>query len=373
MRLHTDIPNRADIDALVKTKAQWCVSLYLPTSPTSLGDAERIELGNLTREALDRLRDAGADKDETAAVEEQLATLTDDDWFWRYQARTLAVFATPSSLATFRLPNRLARLAVAADRFYIKPLLRAVTFPQTAFVLALAAGSVRVLEITPDGLESLAVPGMPTDLESAVGKETITDRASLPRLHGGEGRKVRIRQFVRQVEHALRRVLPERNVPLILAATEPLDSIFRSVCGYPDLAPITIPGSPESLTDDELLTQARQVLDRFYADQLRELHELFEERSAQGRTAVDIADAARFATVGAIDTVFFDIDAVVPGYVDEKTGTVIFGETDGRPADGVVDEIVRRVWLTGGRVLAVRREDVPGGGDVAAILRYTPA
>ena len=34
------------------------------------------------------------------------------------------------------------------------------------------------------------------------------------------------------------------------------------------------------------------------------------------------------------------------------------------------DEIACRVWLTGGRVLAVRREDVPGGGLVAAILRY---
>ena len=34
------------------------------------------------------------------------------------------------------------------------------------------------------------------------------------------------------------------------------------------------------------------------------------------------------------------------------------------------DEIACRVWLTGGRVLAVRREDRPGGESVAAILRY---
>jgi hypothetical protein len=35
-----------------------------------------------------------------------------------------------------------------------------------------------------------------------------------------------------------------------------------------------------------------------------------------------------------------------------------------------VDEIARRVLLSAGRVLAVRRDDVPGGGAVAAILRY---
>jgi hypothetical protein len=37
---------------------------------------------------------------------------------------------------------------------------------------------------------------------------------------------------------------------------------------------------------------------------------------------------------------------------------------------GVVDEITRRALLSGSRALAVRGDDVPGGGPVAAILRY---
>jgi hypothetical protein len=36
----------------------------------------------------------------------------------------------------------------------------------------------------------------------------------------------------------------------------------------------------------------------------------------------------------------------------------------------VVDEIARRAWLAGGRVLALRRDDIPEHGSVAAILRY---
>jgi hypothetical protein len=39
---------------------------------------------------------------------------------------------------------------------------------------------------------------------------------------------------------------------------------------------------------------------------------------------------------------------------------------------GVVDEIARRVWLNGGKVLAVRRDEIPGEASVAAILRYAP-
>jgi hypothetical protein len=36
----------------------------------------------------------------------------------------------------------------------------------------------------------------------------------------------------------------------------------------------------------------------------------------------------------------------------------------------VLDEIARRVVLSGGRVLAVRAGEVPGGVSAAAILRY---
>jgi hypothetical protein len=36
----------------------------------------------------------------------------------------------------------------------------------------------------------------------------------------------------------------------------------------------------------------------------------------------------------------------------------------------VVDEIAARTLAMGGRVLGVRRDDIPGGGELAAILRY---
>ncbi len=37
---------------------------------------------------------------------------------------------------------------------------------------------------------------------------------------------------------------------------------------------------------------------------------------------------------------------------------------------GVIDEIARRVLLAGGRVLAVRSDDIPGNAPLAAIFRY---
>ena len=371
MNLHTDLPTRAQIDQLLQSRNPASVSLYLSTDPTSNGTAERIELRNLAAAGRSQLEAVGTDRADLTAIDDALAELDDDDAFWRYQARSLAIFVTPDSFMAFRLPNELVSMVEVSDRFHVKPLLRALTFPHVGFVLALAQGSVRLVEVV-EGLApaEVRVPELPRDVASAAGKSSITDRAPSGRLQGSEGQKVRMRQYARQVDQALRPLLNGVDVPLILAATDPLDSIFRSVSTYPHLAPTTIAGNPEATTDTDLVARARAVLDELYASELDTIHELYRRRASEHCAAADIVDVARAATFGAVDTVLVDIDEIVPGVVDEETGNVTFVEGSDAVSYGVVDEIARRVWLNGGRVLAVRRDDIPGGGSVAAILRY---
>lgn len=83
----------------------------------------------------------------------------------------------------------------------------------------------------------------------------------------------------------------------------------------------------------------------------------------------DVAQAARAATWGAVQTLIVDIDGIVPGTVDDE-GRVSFAEGQGPASYGIVDEIAARALLSGARVVAVRRDEVPGGSDLAAILRY---
>jgi hypothetical protein len=372
MILHTDVPTRAQLDLLFAAREPLSVSIYLPTNPSSRGDAERIELKNLAGEASRQLQEAGASRRDTAAIDEELADLIDDDEFWRYQARSLAVFLTPTTSTTFRLANNLTPAVEVSDRFHLKPLLRAVTFPHTAFVLALAQGSVRLLEIAPD-LEPtvVEVADLPTDVASTAGKSSIRDRAPSRKIQGSEGQKTRIRQYARRIDEALRQLLNGLDVPLILAAADPIDSIYRSVNSYPHLLATSVPGNPEALSDGELAESARRVLDDVYAAELRATHDTYALRASQRRASSDIADVARAATYGLVDTVLVDIDEAVPGSVEEN-GAVNFDDADDAVNYGVVDEIARRVWLSGGKVLAVRRDDIPGKGSVAAILRYAP-
>jgi hypothetical protein len=370
--LHTDIPSRGQIERLLEASGPHLVSIYLPTSPiTPQADADRIAFKNLAAEAVEELEAAGAGTSERAAVEEALADLHDDQEFWTLQAHSLAAFADGNGLRSFRLPNRLTAALQVADRYYVKPLLRTVTFPQTAFVLALAEGSVRLLEVTPDlPTFEVKVPDLPESAAAAAGKTSIADRSPARRLQGSEGQKTLIRSYARAIDGALRPVLVGQDVPLILAATEPIDAIFRSVNSYPHLADRSLPGNPEAASDAELGEAAREVLDGFYADQLRALAGRFEERSAAGRTAVEINDLGRAATFGAVETLFVDIDAQLNGTIDEESGEVALDELERQADYGVTDELCRRVILHGGTVLAVRAGDVPGDGPAAAILRY---
>jgi Bacterial archaeo-eukaryotic release factor family 11 len=370
MGLHTDIPSRGQIERLLQASGDDLVSIYLPTSPiTPEADAARIAFKNLAAEAV--AQRAASDAADRGAIEGALDDLNNDPDFWAEQAHSLAVFADAHGLRSFRLPNRLSAAVQVADRFYVKPLLRAVTFPQTAFVLALAEGSVRLLEMTPDlPTFEVRVPDLPSDAADAVGKASTTDRSPARRLQGSEGRKTLFRSYARAVDRALRGVLGGQDVPLILAASEPISAIFRSVCSYPHLADRSLPGSPEASTDAELGEAARDVLDGLYADQLRNLADQFEQRSAGGRAAVEINDLGRAATFGAVETLFVDIDAKLDGTIDEESGVVSLDDAKQVGDYGVIDELCRRVILAGGTVLAVRAPEVPGGGPAAAILRY---
>lgn len=161
--LYVDTPTSADIAALTIHRGDLCVSIYLPTTPvTQEAQADRIELKNLAKQAIEQIHAAGVEKRRVALIAEQLDDLVDDDEFWRFQAHSLAIFATPENLRTFRVPNALARIVSVSDRFFVKPLLRAVSFPNACYVLALAQRSVRLVEVSAD------LPAVPVSQNTAV-------------------------------------------------------------------------------------------------------------------------------------------------------------------------------------------------------------
>lgn len=370
--LHVDIPTESEVQALVARRAHPAVTLYVPTTPETQHVAQaRIELGNLLKDAEAQMQAGGIEKRAIWPILELVHDLMDDDAFWAHQARSLAVFVTPEGMQTFRLPNHLLPLVQVSDRFHIKPLLRALTVGQHAFVLALAENGVRLVEVFPDlPAQTVKVPGMPRDAAQVAGTANVNSRSYSRRIGGGEGQAVHLRAYARAVDAALRPILAGRHEPLIVAATDPLRSIFRSVCTFGGLAAQTIDGFAGRDSDGALADAARPILDALHVERLETVAALYATRKGEGRATAQIDLAARAATAGAVDTLVVDIDVVVPGTVDDTTGAVTLAEGQGADSYGVIDEIAGRTLANGGRVFAVRADEVPGGGKLAAILRY---
>jgi hypothetical protein len=390
--LHIDIPTLAEFKALAQIKGETCVSLYLPTSP--LVDnirANRIAFKDLAREALAQLREAGADKRKIAVFKERfdhLAGLDHDvqdedkirklqrakpdpfDTFWHYQANGLAVLSTSGLMRMFRLPNPPKPLAEVADRFHLTPLIRAMTSPHDIFVLALAEESVRLIRAFANFPPvRLQIPDLPRNAEEATRRPSFHVRAPRRRLQNLEGEKVLLHKYVRKVEQAVHGVLAGLSTPLVLAAEEPLASMFRSLNTYPRLADEMIEGNPDLTTDAELEVAAIPILDHFYSRELKAVITRYDELKPR-RATTDVSYAAHAATAGAIDQLLVDLDAVVPGLVSDIDGSVIYSASDDAETYSVVDEVARRALYTGARVLGAKREELPDRAPLAAILRY---
>jgi hypothetical protein len=370
--LYLDLPTLPELRALAAERADACVAMYLPTTPlTEDIAAARIAFGNLGHAALEQLESSGLDKRRRSLIAEHLDDLAEADAFWRVQANSLAVLVTPDVMRTFRLPNALSEQVQVSDRFHLKPLLRAVTFPHEAFVLALGENAVRLVEVPAEGpAVTVRVADMPKSAANATGRASVNDRSPSGRIHGSEGQRTLLRIYARAVDSAVRGALAGRDAPLILAATEPLASIYRSVCSHPRLSADVISGGPDQTKDGELADAARPILDGIYRRDVTALHDLFAKRAAQGRTTLDPAVAARAATHGMIDQMLIDMDVSMPGDVDEETGAIQFAAHEGAATYSVTDEIACRALLTGARVMSVRANDIPNGAPLAAVLRY---
>jgi hypothetical protein len=390
--LHIDIPTLAEFKTLAQVKGETCVSLYLPTSP--LGDNakfNRTAFKDIAKEALSQLKEAGADKKKIAVFEGQFEHLAgsehdvqDEDKirklqrakpdpiesFWHYQGNGLAVLATVGKMRMFRLPDRPKPLAEVADRFHLTPLIRAMTSPHDVFVLALAEESVRLVHAFVNfPPERLQVPNLPSNAEEATRRPSFHVRAPRRRLQNLEGEKVLLHQYVRKVEHAISSVLAGRNAPLVLAAEQPLASMFRSVNTHPRLADEMIEGNPGLTTDAELEDAAIPILDRLYSRELKAVIALYDELKPR-RATTDVSYAAHAATAGAVEQLLVDLDAVIPGLVSDIDGSVTYSASDDAETYSVVDEVARRALYTGARVMGARKEELPDRAPLTAILRY---
>ncbi len=378
-----------DLGALEAQDVGPCVSIFMPTHRAGREtQQDPLRLKNLLGEAEARLIDAGLRSPVAREMLEPAQALLDDSAFWRHMSDGLALFAAPGQFHTYRLPLDLEELLVVAPRFHLKPLLPFFSGDGHFFVLALSQDHVRLLEGTRHSVDEIELEGVPTSMAEALPHEDLQahlqfqtrtgmaqeggDRAAgFHGHHPDDETKNRILRYFHRVDEGLQDVLRNERSPLVLAGVDYLLPIYREANSYRHLVDDEgITGNPEEMRAEELHAPAWEIVEPRFAAAQRKARDAYAQEAGTGRTSTRLAEVVPAAHYGRVDVLWVALDTQIWGRFDPEAGNLQRRE-DPEPGDeDLLDLAALQTLSNGGTVYAVDAAGVPGGGPLAALLRY---
>jgi hypothetical protein len=363
-----------------------CLSLYQPTHrshPEKQQDPIRFR--NLVKELEASLRRKYASR-ESAPILRPFHELAENGLFWNRALDGLAVFAASDVFKVYKLRRPVRELAIAADSFHTKPLVRVLQSADRYHVLGLSRQEASLFEGNRYALDPVELaPGFPRTATEAVGvNEGEPERRN--RVYGpaGAGQTTRhgtdVRQdsmdsdterFFRAVDAAvLEHYSRPSGMPLLLAALPEHHHLFRKVSGNPFLMAGAINAYPDALPVEELRDRAWRLVLPSYLERLRQLVERFGAARAEDRAGADLAEVAKAAAAGRVATMLIEADRIIPGRFDPDSGAIEFAPLGDPGTDDLLDDLGEQALRTGAEVVIVPAERMPADTGVAAIYRY---
>lgn len=384
---------------LLAAREAPCLSLYQPTHRQHPDNAQDpVRFRNLVKQLAASLREKYPARDIPALLRPYEA-LAEDHEFWNHAGDGLAVLGAADFFRVYRLQRPVAELAVVADSFHTKPLMRIVQSADRYQVLGLNRNAFRVFEGNRDALVELpSIAGAAQTAEELLGKAGA-DREGAHRAYGPDGAAAGTggagaardaaavtrhgtdvkqdaqdrdtEQFFRAVDAA---VLKHRSQPsgkpLILAALPQHHHLFRAVSANPALMDEAIDVDPDALSLDALRERAWQVVQPHYLQRLAGLVESFGAAASNERGADDLRAIAEAAVAGRVETLLIEADRLLPGRIDAASGRIATADLAHPEVDDLLDDLGEIVLRKGGEVIVVPAERMPTGTGAAAIYRY---
>lgn len=377
--------SRTTLNGLLGEGSGPRLSLYLPThrfGPEA--EADRAILGTCLVRAEELLAAEGSSEDEIRSLLKPVRALLDDTFVWKHLSEGLAIFVAPEEMHLVRAAVHFPQEVTLGSRFRLAPLVPALPRTEHYFVLALSMGATRLVEVSPGEAVQVRVPGMPETMDDALdydqfqsevqvhsaGPRRLGSRQAFVHGHGDDDEERRERDllaYFRLVADGLK--VRVGDVPVILASVEEYYPIFRKANSSCDLL-TGIAGSPDHLTDRQLADAALAVLELRAEERIREALEQYRELGDRRRVSDDAAEIVQAALQGRMDTLFVAPGMALWGTFEPDLGRVAFHQDRQPGDDDLVDLAVVRTLGQGGEVMSVPADRVPGGGPLAAILRY---
>jgi hypothetical protein len=363
-----------------------CLSLYQPTHrahPDKQQDPIRFR--NLVKNLELTLAQKYSGR-ESAPILRRFYDLAENGDFWNRALDGIAVFATSELFKVYRLQRPVRELAIVADSFHTKPLMRILQSAGRYHVLGLNREEAILFEGNRYVLDEVELaPDFPRTAADVIGvkdgeperKKRAYGRAGpgLTTRHGTDVRQDLVdnetERFFRAVDEAVSEQYSRPSgMPLLLAALPEHHHMFRAVSRNPLLLTEAIDVYPNAQSLDKLRERAWQLLLPRYLDRLSGLVERFGASRAEDRSGADLAEIARATAAGRVATLLIDADRVIPGRFDPVSGAIAFAPPNDLGVDDLLDDVSEHALKAGGEVVVVPTERMPTDTGIAAIYRF---
>jgi len=384
--------SKEDVRALGGAVHEVAVSIYMPTHEAGAATRENpIRFKNRLQEAEELLTERGYKNNQLDELLAPARSLVDDYGFWQHQREGLVVFASEEGLLHYLLPFPPEELTVVSDRFHLKPLLPLLTEDGRFFILAMSLKSARLFEATRYSVSEVPLEGVPTSLEEALRYDddpepTLRGYATTgPRRMGGTGaaplqaqgaeeedRKEDVLRFFKLFDNHLCRLLEPQGdrIPVVFAGDRGMFPIYREANQYNGLVEEFIEGNPEHVDVETLHGRAWEIVEPHFTARRERDREAFLQAQGKGGVGTDLEEVLLAAVDSRVETLFVPLHARQWGSFDPEARTVERVGEEGVDTHDLYDLAAVNTLLMGGTVYAVDPEEVPGGGEVAAIYRF---
>ncbi len=361
------------------------ISLYQPTHrhhPENQQDPTRFR--NLVKALEESLRQKYPTSEVQPLLEPFHALAVDRD-FWNHTLDGLAVLGASGMFLVYRLQRPVDELAIVAETFHTKPLMRIRQSADRYQILGLTLSEITLFEGNRDALDEVELAqGVPRTIADALGEQLTDPHQTVasyggvggPAMKHGQGAKSDeadkdAERFFRAVDRAVfEHHSQPSDLPLLLAALPEHHHLFRKVSHNPFLMAEGLDIHPDAVDIDELRDRAWRVVEPRYLARLAQLVEAFGGARSEGLGADEPAQVAEAAVAGRVATLLIEADRQTPGRIDATTGALELDELANPEVDDILDDLGALVMARGGRVVVVPAEQMPTATGVAAIYRY---
>lgn len=379
-----DILNPTDIKSLIAQQGKWCISLYIPTHRVGREQQQDpIRLKNSLAEAETKLLVNGLRRPQVEELMQPAEELLWRDSFWRHLSDGLAIFLSDDLSVIYRLPVEFEELLVIANSFHIKPLLPLLGRVGKFYILGLSLNNIRLFQGTPDTMSEIAL-NFPTSMDEALWMDeperylnlhssSVSTRQAIFHGHGiDEDEKKNILRFFYTVNEGLNALIEDKTVPMILAGVDYLLPIYREASTYPNMLKDSVTGNPDRENLNELHQRAWNIVKPLFEESQKKAFEKYRQLSGQqsAQATSDLSTAVKAAKFGQVETLFVPLGVQIWGRYDEANNKVILNSRPDAENEDLLDLAAAETILNSGQVFAVPGEQMPGGSNLAAILRY---